>query len=150
MPPGPERPLFGKASKKPLNSEQVLVSRKAMQNYNRFLEQANIFTTFFQKKAVFLIFAWFRTPQWRFRTAAGAMLPGFSTWRPTVSIAVVQQCTEPEGMAGKPTGGKAPEGKERHPRGRKGTRWEAHAQPAGGLRAASLKRMELALARVYI
>ena len=93
-----QRRLFSKASKKPLNSEQVLVSRKAMQNYNRFLEQANIFTTFFQKNAVFLRFAWFRTPSWRFRTAASAMLPVFSTWRPPVSIAVVQQCTGPEGI----------------------------------------------------
>ena len=74
--PAPRR-LFSKASKKPLNSEQVLVSRKAMQNYNRFLEQANIFTTFFQKKAVFLRFAWFGTPQWRFRTAASAPQPAF-------------------------------------------------------------------------
>ena len=122
MPPGPERPLFGKASKKPLNSEQVLVSRKAMQNYNRSLDCANIFTTFFQKKAVFLIFAWFRTPQWRFRTAAGAMLPGFSTWRPTVSIAVVQQCTEPEGMAGKPRGGKGNPRGGKAPDGRKSNR----------------------------
>ena len=121
MPPGPERPLFGKASKKPLNSEQVLVSRKAMQNYNRSLDCANIFTTFFQKKAVFLRFAWFRTPQWRFRTAASAMLPVFSTWRPPLSIAVVQQCTEPEGGKGKPTGGNATGG-------------EAHAQLAGGLK----------------
>ena len=125
MPPGPERPLFGKASKKPLNSEQVLVSRKAMQNYNRFLEQANIFTTFFQKKAVFLRFAWFRTPEGWFKTAASAMLPVFSTWRPPVSIAVVQQCTGPEGDL-------------------RTTCLE------GDLRVASLNGMELALARVYI
>ena len=107
--PAPRR-LFSKASKKPLNSEQVLVSRKAMQNYNRSLDCANIFTTFFQKKAVFLRFAWFRTPEGRFRTAASAMLPGFSTWRPPLSIAVVQQCTRPEGRDGKPTGGKATRG----------------------------------------
>ena len=71
------RPLFGKASKKPLNSEQVLVSRKAMQNYNRSLDCANIFTTFFQKKAFFLRFAWFRTPEGRFRTAASAPAASF-------------------------------------------------------------------------
>ena len=59
-PPAPRR-LFSKASKKPLNSEQVLVSRKAMQNYNRSLDCANISATFFQKKAVFLRFPPFRT-----------------------------------------------------------------------------------------
>ena len=58
--PAPRR-LFSKASKKPLNSEQVLVSRKAMQNYNRSLDCANISATFFQKKAVFLRFSPFRT-----------------------------------------------------------------------------------------
>ena len=85
-----------------------------MQNYNRFLEQANIFTTFFQKNAVFLRFAWFRTPQWRFRTAASARLPVFSTWRPPVSIAVVQQCTEPEGGMANRGEGKETRGEERH------------------------------------
>ena len=126
--PALSAPLFGKASKKPLNSEQVLVSRKAMQNYNRFLEQANIFTTFFQKNAVFLRFARFRTPEGRFRTAASAPQPAFSTWRPPVSIAVVQQCTGPEGRDGKPrrgkaTGGegKATRGEKRHTTGGKGT-----------------------------
>ena len=136
MPPGPERPLFGKASKKPLNSEQVLVSRKAMQNYNRFLEQANIFTTFFSKKRVFLRFAWFRTPQRRFRTAASAPQPVFFN----VAAAGFHCC----GTAMHRTRGKGwqtdgrerqPEGKERHPRGRKGTRREAHAQLESGLRA---------------
>ena len=42
-----------KASKKPLNSDRVLVSRKAMQNYNRFSSPQNISDTFFQKKTLF-------------------------------------------------------------------------------------------------
>ena len=67
MPPGPERPPFGKASQQPLNSEQVLVSRKAMQNYNRFLTWQNISATFFQKKRFFPHVAWFGTAEGRFR-----------------------------------------------------------------------------------
>ncbi len=124
MPPGPERPLFGKASKKPLNSEQVLVSRKAMQNYNRFLEQANIFTTFFQKKAVFLRFAWFRTPEGWFRTATSAPQPAFFN----VAADGFHCC----GTAMHRTRGngwhrgeeRQPEGRERQPEERKGTRRE--------------------------
>ena len=125
MPPGPERPLFGKASKKPLNSEQVLVSRKAMQNYNRFLEQANIFTTFFQKNAVFLRFAWFRTPQRRFRTAARAPQPVFFN----VAADAFHCCgTAMHRTRGK---GRQTDGRERQPEGRKGTR-RKKKHPMGG------------------
>ena len=104
--PAPRR-LFSKASKKPLNSEQVLVSRKAMQNYNRSLDCANISATFFQKKAVFLRSAWFRTPQWLFGTATSAMLPVFSTWRRRFPLLWYSNAPDPrEGMANR--------GEERH------------------------------------
>ena len=42
--PRPLQRPFDKASKKPLNSDRVLVSRKAMQNYSLFPTWQNIFT----------------------------------------------------------------------------------------------------------
>ena len=136
MPPGPERPLFGKASKKPLNSEQVLVSRKAMQNYNRSLDCANIFTTFFQKKAFFLRFAWFRTPEGRFRIAASAPAARFfQRGGRRFPLLWYSNAPDPREGKGKPTGGNATGGEERHQTEEKATGGEAHAQPAGGLRA---------------
>ncbi|MBO4721457.1 MAG: hypothetical protein J5629_00825, partial [Muribaculaceae bacterium] len=36
---------------------QVLVSRKAMQNYNRFFTWQNVSTTFFKKNQLFLCFS---------------------------------------------------------------------------------------------
>ena len=62
---------FGRASKKPLNSERVLVSRKALQNYNRFTTRQNIFTFFFKKNALLLKIAWFGTQEWTFRDTRG-------------------------------------------------------------------------------
>ncbi|MBR0023821.1 MAG: hypothetical protein IJP59_04355, partial [Muribaculaceae bacterium] len=62
---------FGRASKKPLNSERVLVSRKALQNYNKPATRQNIFRKKFRKNALFLKIAWFGTQEWTFRDSGG-------------------------------------------------------------------------------
>ena len=70
MPPG-ARHVFDKASKKPLNSDRVLVSRKAMQNYNRFPTWQNISGKKFEKKSLFSVLEGFGTQRRRFGTPAG-------------------------------------------------------------------------------
>ena len=60
-----------KASKKPLNSDRVLVSRKAMQNYNRFSSPHNISDTFFRKKRFFLKLECFGTQVWHKKDRRG-------------------------------------------------------------------------------
>ena len=67
MPPG-TRHAFDKASKKPLNSDRVLVSRKAMQNYNRFPTWQNISGKKFEKKSLFSVLEGFGTQRRRFGT----------------------------------------------------------------------------------
>ena len=69
MPPG-ARHAFDKASKKPLNSDRVLVSRKAMQNYNRFPTWQNFYGKKFEKKSLFYVLEGFGTPRRRFGTPA--------------------------------------------------------------------------------
>ena len=50
------------------NSDRVLVSRKAMQNYNRFMTWQNIYTKKLRKKSLFCVLEGFGTPVWTFGT----------------------------------------------------------------------------------